>query len=175
MSVVCVGLFCKQKTAYEVRSSDWSSDVCCSDLATESNLFIRSGVSRGVCPRLRETQQLLNSARKGRFVLVDLVAIHRGGSDRYRFPCSRSFRGGHQGFARHYIAACERRSFIGWMLDDGWIHANDVGAVVYHHKLSVLSLPLEQGPRFAIGRQTLWMHDQRQVLSHCHTDRKSVV
>src|SRR3546814_15401852 len=25
--------FCKQKTAYEVRSSDWSSDVCSSDLS----------------------------------------------------------------------------------------------------------------------------------------------
>src|SRR3546814_6273044 len=25
-------LFCKQKTAYEMRSSDWSSDVCSSDL-----------------------------------------------------------------------------------------------------------------------------------------------
>src|SRR3546814_3960039 len=26
-------LFCKQKTAYEMRISDWSSDVCSSDLA----------------------------------------------------------------------------------------------------------------------------------------------
>src|SRR3546814_7263701 len=25
--------FCKQKTAYEMRSSDWSSDVCSSDLS----------------------------------------------------------------------------------------------------------------------------------------------
>src|SRR3546814_10242117 len=32
---VCVNLgffFCKQKTAYEMRISDWSSDVCSSDL-----------------------------------------------------------------------------------------------------------------------------------------------
>src|SRR3546814_6797638 len=27
--------FCKQKTAYEMRISDWSSDVCSSDLAVE--------------------------------------------------------------------------------------------------------------------------------------------
>src|SRR3546814_1751320 len=27
--------FCKQKTAYEMRISDWSSDVCSSDLAAE--------------------------------------------------------------------------------------------------------------------------------------------
>src|SRR3546814_1311538 len=29
----CVFFFCKQKTAYERRISDWSSDVCSSDLA----------------------------------------------------------------------------------------------------------------------------------------------
>src|SRR3546814_8787809 len=28
--------FCKQKTSYEVRISDWSSDVCSSDLSTIS-------------------------------------------------------------------------------------------------------------------------------------------
>src|SRR3546814_8656179 len=33
MSIVCfVFFFCKQKTAYEMRISDWSSDVCSSDL-----------------------------------------------------------------------------------------------------------------------------------------------
>src|SRR3546814_8207743 len=30
--VLFLFLFCKQKTAYEVRISDWSSDVCSSDL-----------------------------------------------------------------------------------------------------------------------------------------------
>src|SRR3546814_3610558 len=31
--VLCVFFFFKQKTAYEMRISDWSSDVCSSDLA----------------------------------------------------------------------------------------------------------------------------------------------
>src|SRR3546814_369107 len=31
--VYCFFFFFKQKTAYELRISDWSSDVCCSDLA----------------------------------------------------------------------------------------------------------------------------------------------
>src|SRR3546814_9108931 len=31
-SVVLSYFFCKQKTAYELRISDWSSDVCSSDL-----------------------------------------------------------------------------------------------------------------------------------------------
>src|SRR3546814_3948153 len=30
--VLAVVVFCKQKTAYEMRISDWSSDVCSSDL-----------------------------------------------------------------------------------------------------------------------------------------------
>src|SRR3546814_5015082 len=29
---MCLVFFCKQKTAYEMRISDWSSDVCSSDL-----------------------------------------------------------------------------------------------------------------------------------------------
>src|SRR3546814_1591360 len=32
-SVLCFFFFFKQKTAYEMRISDWSSDVCSSDLA----------------------------------------------------------------------------------------------------------------------------------------------
>src|SRR3546814_1767655 len=32
--IMCVFFFFKQKTAYEMRISDWSSDVCSSDLTT---------------------------------------------------------------------------------------------------------------------------------------------
>src|SRR3546814_7287580 len=35
MLVVCFVFFFKQKTAYEMRISDWSSDVCSSDLLVE--------------------------------------------------------------------------------------------------------------------------------------------
>src|SRR3546814_1475533 len=35
--------FFKQKTAYEMRISDWSSDVCSSDLLTKSLLLYVSG------------------------------------------------------------------------------------------------------------------------------------
>src|SRR3546814_4567846 len=34
--LICVFCFFKQKTAYEVRISDWSSDVCSSDLVSGS-------------------------------------------------------------------------------------------------------------------------------------------
>src|SRR3546814_1649750 len=33
MNCICIFFFFKQKTAYEMRISDWSSDVCSSDLA----------------------------------------------------------------------------------------------------------------------------------------------
>src|SRR3546814_448365 len=35
--------FFKQKTAYEMRISDWSSDVCSSDLGTAARLFYEAG------------------------------------------------------------------------------------------------------------------------------------
>src|SRR3546814_5796504 len=33
----CIVVFCKQKTAYEMRISDWSSDVCSSDLSSKNS------------------------------------------------------------------------------------------------------------------------------------------
>src|SRR3546814_2478585 len=46
-------VFCfKQKTAYEMRISDWSSDVCASDLKSEMDAqkktFVEGAVARGV-------------------------------------------------------------------------------------------------------------------------------
>src|SRR3546814_997532 len=35
--MICLFFFFKQKTAYEMRISDWSSDVCSSDLADPGN------------------------------------------------------------------------------------------------------------------------------------------
>src|SRR3546814_1876042 len=42
-SLLCVFVFFKQKTAYEMRISDWSSDVCSSDL-----FFVNFGMVLGV-------------------------------------------------------------------------------------------------------------------------------
>src|SRR3546814_6753706 len=39
MSMFCFICFFKQKTAYDMRSSDWSSDVCSSDLARQLGLY----------------------------------------------------------------------------------------------------------------------------------------
>src|SRR3546814_5442145 len=40
MCVIFIFFFFKQKTAYEMRISDWSSDVCSSDLLTETGRLL---------------------------------------------------------------------------------------------------------------------------------------
>src|SRR3546814_10588611 len=47
-----VFLFFKQKTAYEVRISDWSSDVCSSDLSAAREATARDALRQG---RLRSS------------------------------------------------------------------------------------------------------------------------
>src|SRR3546814_4528011 len=39
---VCLFFFFKQKTAYEMRISDWSSDVCSSDLCSHANMAVNA-------------------------------------------------------------------------------------------------------------------------------------
>src|SRR3546814_2187322 len=39
--------FVKQKTAYELRISDWSSDVCSSDLPAPNTVALRDAMVRG--------------------------------------------------------------------------------------------------------------------------------
>src|SRR3546814_1380740 len=41
--LLVVFFFCKQKTAYEMRISDWSSDVCSSDLTDDLHVLARLG------------------------------------------------------------------------------------------------------------------------------------
>src|SRR3546814_9055512 len=52
---MCIFCFFKQKTAYEMRISDWSSDVCSSDLRSEWLRFIRTvGIARSGYGELHE-------------------------------------------------------------------------------------------------------------------------
>src|SRR3546814_10893463 len=46
LRVMCV-FFCKQKTAYEMRISDWSSDVCSSDLIAGMDDHRQAGLAGG--------------------------------------------------------------------------------------------------------------------------------
>src|SRR3546814_7634503 len=53
---LCCVFFFKQKTAYEMRISDWSSDVCSSDLLVQQGLVLaeRQPFGRGAFPGTRD-------------------------------------------------------------------------------------------------------------------------
>src|SRR3546814_5707018 len=83
MTICSVFFFFKQKTAYEMRISDWSSDVCSSDLAYRAvgrdrvvplNVA-RAEVAHGSARRHRNTAaglaRALGHARDGQRVEVD--------------------------------------------------------------------------------------------------------
>src|SRR3546814_1071201 len=53
----CVVFFFKQKTAYEMRISDWSSDVCSSDLNA-----VDLGERQALADRLRGVEQPVGGA-----------------------------------------------------------------------------------------------------------------
>src|SRR3546814_5282673 len=76
--------FCKQKTAYEMRISDWSSDVCSSDLAHKLN----DGACRtGLTPAGWDLEHGLALTRGERFAeKVDRLLLVRPKLDHARPP-----------------------------------------------------------------------------------------
>src|SRR3546814_11957588 len=64
--------FFKQKTAYEMRSSDWSSDVCSSDLAVVVGI---------VAERLDEIGQFLGRADRAADAVTDAPEARLAGQD----------------------------------------------------------------------------------------------
>src|SRR3546814_9368236 len=76
---MCGLFFFKQKTAYEMRISDWSSDVCSSDLFNTLAQAVRIGKGSdriGGCVKrmVRCRQPCLTSSAPGRFS-IDLGCI----------------------------------------------------------------------------------------------------
>src|SRR3546814_4457040 len=57
VSKVCVVFFFKQKTAYELRISDWSSDVCSSDLIMVLSVPPLRGLNRATKSRCCRSAQ----------------------------------------------------------------------------------------------------------------------
>src|SRR3546814_7560776 len=75
---VCLFFFFKQKTAYEMRISDWSSDVCSSDLRVQRRRAVGDADVRKV------DRTFADDARRARrdrlvdeFVPVGRLALHR--------------------------------------------------------------------------------------------------
>src|SRR3546814_14000459 len=100
-AVVCF-VFFKQKTAYEMRISDWSSDVCSSDLIAEDilayfrepfdiadhHLIVTASMGIAVAPQDgRDRDEILQHAD------MALYQAQHGGRNRYSlFECSKKER-----------------------------------------------------------------------------------
>src|SRR3546814_13513060 len=74
--------FFKQKTAYELRISDWSSDVCSSDLLFNAHTD-PAFRGRNVLPFLRH-QLYLELTRRGRTNLISSTDIFNGPAHRFK-------------------------------------------------------------------------------------------
>src|SRR3546814_8008751 len=88
-SMCCSVFFLKQKTAYEMRISDWSSDVCSSDLPAASSrstvtvhrasALLQSAVSTRVLQRMcRSMPKIGRASCRGRvcqYVEISVVAV----------------------------------------------------------------------------------------------------
>src|SRR3546814_8903288 len=88
--------FCKQKTAYEMRISDWSSDVCSSDLRFAQRsidegppLDVRQVGDQRIVDELADIDLLARSERMvlrhdaGDAGLYQHFGLHRRGDDRF--------------------------------------------------------------------------------------------
>src|SRR3546814_7064290 len=80
--------FFNQKTAYEMRISDWSSDVCSSDLVGLKLAHrVKIAAAMGVGDTLRRPGAARGKAQAGRRVFVEIAprTIARRGEDERRF------------------------------------------------------------------------------------------
>src|SRR3546814_10902486 len=72
--------FVKQKTAYELRISDWSSDVCSSDLLVPSpvNPSIRKGYGRTIQTLRRAGIPLCSQIASDSSISENSIQLHSG-------------------------------------------------------------------------------------------------
>src|SRR3546814_5619477 len=96
--------FCKQKTAYEMRISDWSSDVCSSDLVDA--YYIDYALS----PRATQTH-LLHSDRRHTILPGDIVFLPQGCSfDAHCEPSDhRLLRSDERRVGKQCVSTCKSR------------------------------------------------------------------
>src|SRR3546814_5279074 len=105
LAVQVMGLRCfffKQKTSYEMRISDWSSDVCSSDLGTGwGEFFIRCAVAHDIAARVEYRGDTLQAATDDVILRVvpglggdgGAIALDRAGNVVMSFNTSGMYRG----------------------------------------------------------------------------------
>src|SRR3546814_5869185 len=85
---VCI-LFCEQKTAYEMRISDWSSDVCSSDLL-RAIVSMRNRRNNMQLVEIAEIERTIQRIDKFRMLVIQgfqAPAEEQHGSDNAPFLC----------------------------------------------------------------------------------------
>src|SRR3546814_10960188 len=93
---LCLLFFFKQKTAYEMRISDWSSDVCSSDLGLRAVSdfeyeFQMAGMNRHLLPEVETL--FMTPSDQYQFIsgtIVREIAILGGDVSKFVFPSVRS-------------------------------------------------------------------------------------
>src|SRR3546814_10478098 len=92
-SSFCLFVFFKQKTAYEMRISDWSSDVCSSDLPVRQGQA-RHGARRRAWPWLRQRGAEQGCGQRDRpdAGRLDLLARPQGDLQGRGHPCRAAHR-----------------------------------------------------------------------------------
>src|SRR3546814_13322645 len=78
LSSGCCVFFFKQKTAYEMRISDWSSDVCSSDLRLDGADLTRAVLARARAEGGSWRKATLQHANLGGATLVDMDLAEAG-------------------------------------------------------------------------------------------------
>src|SRR3546814_6108396 len=84
MLCVCCFFFFKQKTAYEMRISDWSSDVCSSDLGADcgqSSHSVTDSATQGATGPDQHGRSPWPRSEQGRAADVERELLDPGGGD----------------------------------------------------------------------------------------------
>src|SRR3546814_3871276 len=116
--VVVFFFFFKQKTAYEMRISDWSSDVCSSDLHSARGHDVGDArTALGECSGFVEGESMERSKGLERTATLDQHAAARcaGNARQYRTrcgDCERAWAGRHEDGHRPIEAVAE------WLIDN---------------------------------------------------------
>src|SRR3546814_4400140 len=83
--VIIYFFFFKQKTAYEMRISDWSSDVCSSDLGLDREVLRAFGIADAPAPDMAQWSDIMDRyANPEGEVTIGVVGKYVGLPDAYK-------------------------------------------------------------------------------------------